>query len=149
MAGFRDRLNDGMLGIVFAAGALVIILAVGWVGIRALTSNPVNELLNSELVFMCSKTGKTFEVELKSGMTIPVRSPYTKENTGYPAERCYWTADGKIKNEPTFVLLNNYRGDKSATYCHDCGRLVKEFNPLPQPGDTPPPLKLDKRKQQK
>ena len=63
-------------------------------------------------------------------------SPYTNKKTGYPAEKCFWTRDGKRKAEPTYLLLNEHRGKKGPTICPDCGRIVYPHNPTP-PSDTP------------
>ena len=91
--------------------------------------------------FICSATGKPFTHELAKGDTIPVASPHSGKPTGYPAELCYWTADGRTKDEPTPVLLNTHAGLPGATFCPDCGRLVVGHNPKPAPGDRPPPTK--------
>src|SRR5260221_4541450 len=55
-------------------------------------------------VFICTETNKSFKVTLEEGMMIPVKSPYSGKNTGYPAELCYWTADGQPTKEPHAVL---------------------------------------------
>jgi hypothetical protein len=90
---------------------------------------------------VCAQTGKAFTVELKDGLSIPVRSPYSGQQTGYPAELCYWTKDGKPKDEPTAVLLNSWVGKRGPTFCPDCGRLVVGRNPEPAPDRKPPPTR--------
>jgi hypothetical protein len=95
--------------------------------------------------YICSKTGKVFHIQLHEGDTIPRLSPYTNELTGYPAERCYWTTDGKTKPEPTYVLLNIYMGIRKPTFCPDCGRLVVPYNPTPEERKSPPPAKDEYR----
>jgi hypothetical protein len=65
------------------------------------------------------------------------------KKVGYPAELCYWTADGKLRSEPVPVLLNEYRGQKGPTFCPDCGRLVRPQQSQPYPNAKPPPLKKD------
>jgi hypothetical protein len=97
----------------------------------------------NERTFICSETGKVFEVTIKEGMTIPVHSKYSGKDTGWPAELCYWKADGSTKSDPTPVLLNNYAGKKGPTFCPDCGRLVVGHNPMPMPGMKPPPTEGD------
>ena len=97
--------------------------------------------MSADRVFVCSETGRPFELELKAGMKIPVHSPHSGKDTGYPAELCYWTADGKVKSEYTAVLLNEQLGKPGQTYCPDCGRLVVRYNPLPAEGAKPPPKK--------
>ena len=59
----------------------------------------------------------------------PVKSPHSGKETGYEPERCYWTADGKPKPEPTYVLLNAAVGKPGPTFCQDCKRLVVGLNP--------------------
>ncbi len=88
--------------------------------------------------FICAETGKPFALTIAPGMTLPVRSPYSGKNTGYPIEFCYWTRDGGIRKEPFPVLLNSYLGKRGPTFCPDCGRLVRSRNPLPVPGSPPP-----------
>lgn len=95
--------------------------------------------ISAERVFMCAETGKPFELELEAGMKIPTHSPHSGKDTGYPAELCYWTADGKTKSEPTAVLLNSVTGKSGPTFCRDCSRLVVGHNPSPEPGMSPPP----------
>jgi hypothetical protein len=89
--------------------------------------------------FICSETGKVFEVTIKEGMTIPIHSKYSGKDTGWPAEFCYWNADGSTRKDPTPVLLRLYKGQKDPTFCPDCGRLVVGHNPMPMAGMKPPP----------
>jgi hypothetical protein len=97
-------------------------------------------------IFICSETGRSFEVSIDAGMSIPVRSPHSGKNTGYPAELCYWTTDGSTKKTPTPVLVNAVVGKPGPTFCPDCGRLVVGHNPLPLPGKAPPPTEAEYRK---
>lgn len=90
-------------------------------------------------MFVCAETAKAFEYTIKVGDTVPVYSPFSKKNTGFPAQLCFWTKDGKRKDDPTPVLLNQYLGKKGPTFCPDCGRLVVLYNPYPMEGATPPP----------
>ena len=92
-------------------------------------------------VFVCAQSGKSFRHEIAAGEVIPVRSPHSGGATGYPAELCYWMADGTVKDEPTAVLLNSYLGQAGATFCPDCDRLVVGHNPPAEPGAKPPPLR--------
>ena len=98
---------------------------------------------SNDRIFVCSETGKPFNYTIKLGDSVPVPSPHSGKPTGYPAELCYWTADGKTKPEPTPVLLNSTVGKKGSTYCPDCGRRVVEFNPAAVEGGTPPPKQSD------
>jgi hypothetical protein len=93
--------------------------------------------------YICAKTGKTFTYSMKAGDRVPVASPYSGERTGYRAEPCFWTRDGQIKTEPTYVLLNEYAGKTGPTFCPDCDRLVVGLNPPALVGDRPPPLRTD------
>jgi len=92
-------------------------------------------------MFVDSQTGQGFHHTLVLGERIPVYSPYSGSNTGYPAELCYWNADGTIRKDPTPVLLNSYIGKPGPTFCPVCGRLVVAHNPMPGPNSTPPPTR--------
>lgn len=116
-------------------GAVVLaaaILAGGvWLGLgRAGARDPVD---SAKRVIICSETLKVYNYTIKPGESAPYPSPYSKKNTGYAAERCYWTKDGKAKLEPTYVLLNEYVGKEGPTICPDCGREVRFHNPEPPP----------------
>lgn len=100
--------------------------------------SPAEDAANNR-TYICSETGKSFKVALKAGMGIPIHSPYSGKDTGYPAEACYWNKDGTPKAEPTWVLLNETVGKPGPTFCPDCGRLVRGHNPAPEPGRNPPP----------
>ena len=102
--------------------------------------------LSSDRMFVDSATGKAFEHRIKPGDVIPVKAP-SGGNTGYPAEACYWTADGKIKQDPTPVLLNSRVGKPGPTFCPECGRLVVMHDPTPVAG-KPPPTKAEYEKRQ-
>src|SRR5262245_45729421 len=100
----------------------------------------------SDRMFVDSATGKPFEHTLKAGDKIPLAAP-SGGNTGYPAELCYWTTDGKIKDDPTAVLVNGWVGKPGPTFCPDCGRLVVMHNP-PRVAGKPPATKAEYEKQQ-
>ena len=51
--------------------------------------------LSRKRVFICSETNKSFALTVEEGMMVPVKSPYSGKNTGYPAEMCWWTKDGQ------------------------------------------------------
>jgi hypothetical protein len=97
----------------------------------------------NDVTYVCSQTGKAFKHRNVAGESIPVLSPYSGTNTGYPAEPCYWTADGGTKTDPTWVILNRELGKSGPTFCPDCGRLVVIHNPAPQPGMKPPPTQQE------
>ena len=75
------------------------------------------------LIVIDATTGKTFEHEVAVGDKLPLKAP-SGGMTGYPAEFCYWTKDGKIKKDPTPVLLNARVGKPGPTFCPDCGRSL-------------------------
>jgi hypothetical protein len=95
------------------------------------------------VTYICSETGKSFTHRVEVGESIPIQSPYSGKETGYPAEPCFWTTDGHTKTEPTWVLLNEAVHKPGPTFCPDCGRLVVGRNPLPVPGMKPPPTQAE------
>ena len=124
----------------------VVILAAGvfcFYQIRNIFGASQGAVHANDRIFVCSETGKGFHVKLTESLTIPVHSPYSGKNTGYPAELCYWTADGKPKSDPTPVLMNSYIGKTGPTFCPECGRLVVGHNPMAREGKTPPPTKAE------
>lgn len=70
-----------------------------------------------------------------AGSLPPFLSPTSGKPMVFPAERCYWTKDGKGKLEPTLVLLNEHIGKEGQTNCPDCGRVVYPRFPYP-PADV-------------
>lgn len=79
-----------------------------------------------------SLTGEVFkDFRVRDGAAEPWRNPKTGKDTLYSAEPCHWTADGKAKLEPTWVLLNQTIGKPGPTVCPDCGRTVIPHNPMP------------------
>jgi hypothetical protein len=137
-AGLREFVNST------AGKAISIILALA--GIAAIYYSIKSNLgasdvatISRDRIFICSETHKTFEHVVSIGESYPVMSPYSGKATGYRAEACYWTKDGQIKEQPTWVLLNQDIGRAGPTFCPDCGRLVIGHNPMPKLGDKPPP----------
>ncbi len=130
----------------YAAIALVV-LAVCLCAWSIRNNLGVNEAaqMSAERVFICVETGQPFELEMTAGMRFPVRSPHSDKDTGYPAELCYWTTDGKVKDDFTAVALNEQLGEPGATYCPDCSRLVVRYNPKPTDGAVAPPKKGDQK----
>ncbi len=127
-----------------------VILALALIGVVALAGYMIKDFREDGTpdeahytMFICSETHKTFRHRNELGETLPILSPYSNKKTAYPAEACYWTADGKIKTEPTWVLLNDNLDDHRPTACPDCGRLVVGHNPQPGPGSRPPRLVRD------
>ena len=129
----------GPVGKVIGIALVLVALTAAAIAARNLFGESPLARNSRERTFVCADTGKPFEYTIKKGDMYPVPSPHSGKNTGYPAEFCYWTADGKVKQEPTAVLLNTYTGKPGATFCPDCARLVVSFNPMPLEGDPPPP----------
>jgi len=128
--------------IVAATAFILCFTSAGYVIYGAWRGNPVVAQANDR-IYIDSETGQSFHVNLESlvGQSIPIKSPYSGKNTGYPAELCYWTADGQIMSAPTPVLLNTLVGKPGPTFCPVCGRLVVGHNPAPTPGAKPPPTR--------
>jgi hypothetical protein len=124
-----------------ALGAVAVVLALVAFQFKSSFGDSPAAAASRNRVYICSETGKTFSVRLDEGMTVPVYSPYSKKDTGYPPEKCFWTADGRVAKKPTLVLLNKYSGKPGPTFCPDCGRLVVGDNPAPSGGEKPPPTK--------
>ena len=141
MAGsLRDFLN-GTSGRAVAAIVGIVGLVIVVYAVKSNFGATDGASTSRERIFICSETLKQFNHDLKDGETVPVYSPKSGKKTGYPAELCYWTKDGKVKEEPTAVLINEWAGKTGPTFCPDCGRLVVAHNPAPHPGSKPPPLK--------
>jgi hypothetical protein len=145
---FMRRIEDSenpivrkvLIGATILLGVLLVVMSFRW----SFGPTAAAKLAN-EKMFVCSKTGKSFSVTLKLGMKIPVHSPYSGEDTGYPAEECWWTAGGQIKNSPDYVLVDSEIGKPGPTFCPVCGRLVVPRNPHPMAGDRPPPTEAEYR----
>ena len=131
---FRSR-----AGVAIATGLVIIGLAGVIVTIKGVFSSEGSKL-SADRMFIDASTGKAFEHELTMGEPIPVKAP-SGGSTGYPAEACYWTKDGRTKTEPTWVLIGIWKGSTEPTFCPDCGRLVVGHNPAPSSGGKPPPTK--------
>jgi hypothetical protein len=92
-------------------------------------------------MYVDSETGKAFPHKNVVGESIPVLSPFTDRNTGYPGNPCYWTASGEIRKDPFWLLLNSQLGKAGPTFCPDCGRLFIPRQGVPRPGQKPPPAR--------
>ena len=133
--------KSGTAGTAGLAVFVVLVLA-GLVWLFYSTLGPSSASRhNSQRVYICAETGKTFNYNVKPGKLFPVYSPYSKKDTAYPAQFCFWTAEGTLKKEPTYVLLGMYQNIKGPTFCPDCNRLVPADNPVVTEGATPPPTK--------
>ena len=139
MDGLR-KFFQSKAGFVVAGITIVIAILAIVVAIKNTFGDSDAEALANRRDFIDATTGKSFKASIGPETTIPVKAP-SGQMTGFPAEKCYWTKDGKIKEEPTLVLVNSWMGKSGPTFCPDCGRLVVGHNPLPRPGAKPPPTK--------
>ena len=117
------------------AGVIVVLIAVlFWRGGRGLEDPGAASRIRAAID---AETGTVFErFKIKDGDAIPWKNPKTGKRTLYPAEKCFWTAEGTFRDQPTYVLLNELVGRPGPTICPDCGRLVVPHNPLPPlPGE--------------
>jgi len=108
-------------------------LAVVWIMFATIAGSGANPgVASRHRTMIDSVTLEVFkDFGIREGDTIPYKNPKTGEHTLFPAERCYWTKDGKAKVEPTYVLLNEDAGKPGPTICPDCGRRVVPHNPMP------------------
>lgn len=134
-----EKLVESNAGRMIACVVAVLLVGSAAYALHGFFGATPAEAAARNRLFICSETGKSFPHELQRGETVPIRSPYSGANTGYPAELCYWTAEGTVRDDPTPVLLKDYLGKREPTFCPDCGRLVVGHNPRPQPGSQPPP----------
>jgi hypothetical protein len=134
----HTRIGRALVFVVF----ILLLAFVSYQVYALLRPNDRTQELNRRW-FVCTETHKAYQLDLNDVKEIPAPSPFSGKNTGQPAELCYWTAEGKPKDIPTPVLLNDYIGDSSPTFCPDCGRLVVGRNPAPSPGMSPPPTKAE------
>lgn len=115
---------------------LLAIIGLWWL----IGSGSSAERISTGRVFIDATTGKSFNHTIERGETIPVEAP-SGGKTGYEAELCFWTKDGQAKDDPTYVLLNEYTGEDGPTFCPDCGRRVVGRNPPPDARSEPPPTR--------
>ena len=139
----RDFLESDKGRYLAIAAGVVGALALVWVIGSWVSSSPAER--SADRVFIDAKTGERFGYTIAKGEAFPVPSPHSSgERVGYEAEPCYWTADGKIKEEPTWVLPMVKVDEKAGpTFCPECGRLVRPLNPIPTPGSKPPPTQAE------
>ncbi|MFL6117415.1 MAG: hypothetical protein ACJ786_39610 [Catenulispora sp.] len=147
MNGLREFFNSPS-GKATAIGLVLVAVVLAFWSFRQNFGGGEGAAIARDRMYIDAATGKPFEHTLKVGDVMPLKAP-SGGNTGWPAELCYWTKDGKAKTDPTFVLLNQYVHKSGPTFCPDCGRVVRMHNPAPAPGVRPPPTKdeMDKRQQ--
>jgi hypothetical protein len=124
--------------------AVILSLAAVGLGIYVAKGSIKSETPDTAFsaMFIDTETGKPFRHEIQLGENIPILAPSGK-NTGVRAEACFWTADGQIKTEPTWVALSESLGRSGPTFCPDCGRLVVGHNPVAVAGRRPPPTQKE------
>lgn len=116
-----------LLGAILATGVIAASVA-------SMVRSPVAALNASTRTktLICAETDQVFrDRRCPPGATFPALNRRTQRRTLYPAERCYWNADGSVRPTPTLVLLNQYRDVPGPTLCPDCGREVTPRNPMP------------------
>jgi hypothetical protein len=142
---FQDWLHTTP-GRMVVIGILTVVLAgLAWSMMRYFGPDSAQRYSDSPL-FIDAVTGRTFHYQLKIGDTIPVLSPFTHRNTGYPASFSYWSKGGHILAHPEPVLLNSWLGKKGPTFAPLSGRLVTANEKPPRPGSSPPPTKAQYEK---
>ena len=131
---FKSPAGMGIAAVLVLIGLVFAVNAIRGFGSTEASENAAGRM------FIDAQTGKAYSIKLEVGMPFPAPAP-SGGNTGYPAEACYWTKDGKPKTSPTYVLLNSYKNSEDPTFCPDCGRLVVAHNPRATADATPPPTK--------
>lgn len=116
-----------LCGTVLAVGASV------WVLARATVLAPQSAGdASRRRAAIDAETNEVFlDFAVNDGSRIPWKNPKSGKNTVYPAEKCYWTREGKAKLEPTYVLPREALGENGPTLCPDCGKPVVLHNPMP------------------
>ena len=130
--GLREFLNSPTGKNLAIGGAILMVLVAVFLVWRAMGPGEA-EALSRDRAFIDAQTMKGFNHFIAIGETIPIDAP-SGGKTGYPAELCYWTKDGKTKKIATAVLLNANVGRPGPTFCPDCGRLVTALNAPPIDG---------------
>jgi hypothetical protein len=141
--GLREFLKTKGGRTVGVIGACVALLIAAYAVWSALGPSDIQDATNARyFVDISTQPPKAFKASLEPGVKIPIKGPSGKE-TAYPAELCYWTKEGGIKKDPTYVVTNVMIGKEGPTFCPDCGRLVVAHNPPPVAGMKPPPTKQE------
>jgi hypothetical protein len=139
MQGIREKLQGTTVTVIAAIVAVLgIAYIIWWIFAPTLAAS-----LSENRIYICSETGKSFSHKIQRGEAEPLMSPFSGKETAYLAELCNWTQDGKVTEKRTPVLLNDSIGKRGPTFCPDCGRFVRRFNPLAVEGATPPPTEAE------
>lgn len=112
--------------------AVVLLAAAGYLIYNNYWNAAAEDPVDTARWFKCAEDGNDFAYVLKMGDKPPITCPKCKKETGFPAEACYWTRDGGVKDKPTYVILNKHLGKEGDTICPDCGRVVVGHNPDPR-----------------
>jgi hypothetical protein len=123
---------SGGLGVIVSVVVLGCAAYLGWNYYKNMSNMPAEAPRDVERTFLCADANKSFVYRLQEGESPPVPSPHSGKRTGYPAEFCWWTREGTIRETPTPVILNHYLGKQGDTICPDCGRVVVGHNPDPR-----------------
>lgn len=118
--------------VVVGVGVVSVLVALGFTARFVLGGGPDPKNWSQQRTLIDSQTLEVFEgFKISDGDAPPYEHPKTSDRTLFPAEACYWTADGGVKLEATWVLLNEYVDSKEPTKCPDCGHRVVGHNPMP------------------
>ena len=150
MLGIRERLNQsGKLGTGAIVAGFLLVLFLAYFVYRNTFGPSLAARMGSERVYVCVETGKSFSYTPGENELYPVMSPHSGKKTGFPGEACYWTKDGKIKTEPTWVLRNSFKKVKGPTFCPECDRFMDPNAGPVVAGMDPPPTREEYTKQRK
>jgi len=117
---------------IAVAVCLLSLVAVTVVMILTFRGGDSAASVSEQRTVIDAETGELFEnFRIPEGKAFPYDNPKTGKAKLFPAEACFWTKDGKIKDKPTWVLLNEHAGKPGQTVCPDCGHPVKQHNPYP------------------
>src|SRR5690242_16326573 len=95
-----EKISGDRVGRISAiAVVMVLVIFAGWSMYGFFGKSDAQAIAGNRL-FICAQTGKSFHHEVKRGETLPILSPFSGQNTGYPAELCYWTKDGQLRQDP-------------------------------------------------
>jgi len=143
VTGIREFLAS-RAGQVVTGGLILVAMIATLLSIRSNFGESDVAIASRQRTFVCSETGKSFELAISEDMTFPVKSPFSGHETGFPAdEMCSWTEDGQVSDSPTYLLMNRTTGKSGPTFCPTCHRLVVRNNPPAAADRQPPPTQTE------